>query len=59
MDSVYTCLAVISLDSVLNKDGKYYRQVFMIECKHIWKEIIRHINDNSSNFSSGDDSDEE
>ena len=35
VDSNHTCLAVISLDSALNKDGKYYPQVFFKECKYI------------------------
>ena len=29
LDSNYTCLAVISLDSALEKDGSYYLQVFL------------------------------
>ena len=29
VDSNPTCLAVISLDSALNKDGNYYPQVFL------------------------------
>ena len=35
VDSNYTCLVVISLDSALNKDGNYYPQVFLKECKYI------------------------
>ena len=35
MDSNNTCLAVISLDSALNKDGNYYSQVFLKECGYI------------------------
>ena len=35
VDSNLTCLAVISLDSALNKDGSYYLQVFSKECKYI------------------------
>ena len=35
MDSNHTCLAVISLNSVLNKGGNYYPQVFLRECKYI------------------------
>ena len=31
--SSYTCLAVISLDSVLKNDGDYYLQVFLSEYK--------------------------
>ena len=52
MDSDHTCLAVISLDSVLKKDKNYYPQVFLKECKYIEKKVIGHINDNSSDFSS-------
>ena len=50
-DSNYTCLAIISLDSVLNKDGNYYSQVFWKECKYIGKRITRHVNDDLSDFS--------
>ena len=41
VDSNHTCLEVINLDSALNKDGNYYPQVFLKECK----EVIRHIID--------------
>ena len=51
--SNHTCLAVISLDSALNKDGNYYPQVFSGECKYIKKKVIRHINDDLE--SSSDD----
>ena len=37
VDSNRACLAVISLDSDLNKDGNYYQQVFLKVCKHIKK----------------------
>ena len=37
VDSNCACLAVISLDSDLNKDGNYYQQVFLKVCKHIKK----------------------
>ena len=33
VDSNHTFLAVISLDSALNKDRNYYPQVFLKECK--------------------------
>ena len=33
LDSNHTCLAIISFDSALNKDGNYYLQVFLIGCK--------------------------
>ena len=62
MDSNYTYLAVISLDSTLKKDDNYYLQVFLTECKYIEKKVIRHVNVSLSDFSSSDssgDSDEE
>ena len=37
-DSNYTCLAIFSLDSALNKDGSCYPQVFLKECKYIKKK---------------------
>ena len=58
--SNHACLAVITLDSALKKNDNYYPQVFLKECKYIEKKVIRHINDNLSDFSSDDDdSDEE
>ena len=57
VDSNHTCLAVISLDSTLNKDGNYSPQVFLKECKYIKKKVIRNIiEDLESSF---DDSEEE
>ena len=59
-DSNYTCLAVISLDSDLNKDGNYYLQVFLNECKYIKKKVIGHIIDDlESPFDDSHDSEEE
>ena len=59
-DSNYTCSAVITLDSALKKNDNYYLQVFLKECKYIEKKVIRHINDDLSDFSnSSDESDEE
>ena len=58
VDSNYTCLAVISLDSAIKKDNSYYLQVFLKECKYIEKRIIMYINDNLSDFLSSDESDE-
>ena len=58
-NSNYTCLAIISLDSALKKDDNYRPQVFLRECKYIEKKVIRHINDNFSDFSSSDEYDEE
>ena len=43
--SNHSCLAVISLDSALNKDGKYYPQAFLKDCKYIEKNVIRLITD--------------
>ena len=51
LDSNHTCLAVISLDSALKKDGNYYLQVFLKDCKYIEKNVFRHIHGNSSGFS--------
>ena len=57
VDSNHTCLEVISLDSVLRKNDNYYPQVFLKECKYIEKKVIRHINDNLTDFSSSNESD--
>ena len=59
VDSNHTCLVVMSSNSTLKKDGNYYPQVFLKECKYIEKNIIRHINDNLSDCFSNDDSGEE
>ena len=59
VDSPNICLAVISLGSALKKDENYYPQVFLKECKYIEKKVMRHINDNLSDFSYSDESDEE
>ena len=58
VNSIYTCLAVISLDSALKKDENYYPQVFLKECNYINKKVIRHINNNLSDFSYSDESDD-
>ena len=58
-ESSHTWLAVISLDSALKKDENYYPQVFLKECEYIETKIIRHINDNLSDFPSSDEPDEE
>ena len=58
MDSNLTCLTEINFDSALKKYANYYPQVFLKECKYIEKKVIRHINDNLSNFSYSDESDE-
>ena len=59
LDSNHTCLAVINLDSALNIDGNYCPQAFLKECKYIEKKLIRHIDDNLSDFSSSDESEKE
>ena len=59
VDSNYTCLTVISFDSALRKDENYYPQMFLKECIYIEKKVIRHINDNFSDFFSSDESDKE
>ena len=46
------------LDSALKKDENYYPQVFLKECNYIEEKVVRHINDNLSDFSSSDESDE-
>ena len=48
MDYNHTCLAVIGLDSRLNKDGNCYLEVFLNTLK---KKLIRHINDALRDFS--------
>ena len=53
--SNHTCLVVISLDSALKKDDKYYQQLFIRECKYIEEKVIRYINDNLSRFSFSDE----
>ena len=60
LDPNYTCLAVISLNSALKRDENYYPQMFLRDCKYIKKIVIKHINDNLSDFSySSDEFDEE
>ena len=59
VDFNHTFLAVISLDSALKKDDYYYPHVFLKVCKYIEKKVIRHINDNLSDFSSDDDEPDE
>ena len=57
VDSNHTSLLVISLDYALKKDENYYPQVFLKEHKYIEKKVVRHINDNLSDFSYSDFSD--
>ena len=58
VDSSHTCLAGISLDSALKKNGNYYLQMFLKECKYIEKYVFKHIDNNLSDFSSDDDFDD-
>ena len=57
IDFNHTSLEVISFDSALKKDEKYYLQVFLKECKYMNKKVIRHIAQNIEIFPR--DSDEE
>ena len=59
VNSNHTCLAVISLDSAFKKYVNYYPQVFLKECKYIEEKIMRHTDENLSDFSSSGNSDEE
>ena len=38
------------MDTALRKDGNYYPQVFLKECKYVEKKIVGHIHDNLSDF---------
>ena len=35
----YTCIAWITIDSVMRMDKKYYPQVYLEQCKYRWKKI--------------------
>ena len=60
VDSNHTCLAVISFNSTLKRDGNYYPQLFLKERRYTEKNVVRHIYNNLSDFSySSDESDEE
>ena len=59
MDSNHTFLAVIILDSALKKDENYYPQMFLKECKCIEKKVIRHTNNDLSDFFYSEECDEE
>ena len=60
VDSNHPCLAVISLDSVLKKDGTFYPWVILKECKYIEKKVVKHITDHlESSCNDSDDSNEE
>ena len=63
-DCSYKCLSLISLDSVIQMDKKYFPQTLLEECKykHIKKKIKDLITDNfylSSESESNDESDDE
>ena len=51
VDSNHTCLEVISLDAGNN----YYPHVFLKAYQYIEENVVRHIHDNLSGFSSDDD----
>ena len=38
LDSIHTCLAVITLDSAFKKNGNFYPQLFLKECIYIEKK---------------------
>ena len=59
VDSNYTGLAVISLDSTLKNNVSYYPQVFLRERKYIERKVIRHISNDLRDFCYSDESDEE
>ena len=59
VDTNHISLAATSLDSALKKDNNYYLQMFSKEGKYIEKKVIRHINDNLSDFFSSDEPNEE
>ena len=40
MDSIHTCLAVISFDSALKKNENYHPQVFLKQYKYIKINIV-------------------
>ena len=47
------------MDSALKKDDNYYAQVFLKECKYTEKNVVMHIHDKLSDFSSDDDESDE
>ena len=56
--SNHTCFVVFSLDSALKKEDNYYLQEFWKGGKYIKEKVIRHVQNNLSDFSYSDDSDE-
>ena len=63
LNSIHTCLAVISLDSDIKKDDNYYPHVFLRECKYIGKKVVRRfiadLDDSDDSDDDFDDPDEE
>ena len=57
--SNHACLAVINLNSGLQKAENDYLEVFLKEFKYIEKKVIRHVNSNLSDFAFSKESDEE
>ena len=49
VDSNYTCLAEISLDSILKTDENYFPQVFLKNGNVFFKKVIGHIIDDLEN----------
>ena len=57
--SDHTSLAVMTIDSILKKDGNYYPQTYLKECKYVEKVLIKHIiEDLELPFADSDESDE-
>ena len=65
----YTCIACITIDSVMKMDKKYFPQVYLQECKYkiqkiqmsrfIGAELKSDSNDDSDDDDSNDDSDDD
>ena len=54
VNSNYTCLVIVRLDSALKKDGNY-SQVFLKPCKYIKRKVIWHISQDIEIFSKDSD----
>ena len=52
-------MAVIELDSALKKDENHYPEVFLKQCKYIEKRVVKHIQQNLSDFSYSSSSDDD
>ena len=50
VESNHTYLVVINLDTALIRDAKYYLQGVLKQRKYTEKNVIRHLNDNLSEF---------